>query len=178
MLFGSAADSLEKSVEQEDEYMIIEKAPMVNTFISSAPCNCAAFVAGIVRGVLDGSQFPATVSAHEHEGRNVLLIKFAPELTKAARKTIAMPSLSFVALQQYVSAVAIIVVPCRYREVACSISPRQSGDLENMTLLERCMLPHECSFSGRKSLCGVPSFNGAIHGALCTRALRHTLLIF
>ena len=54
MLFGSAAKdavSLEKSVEQEDEFMIVEKQPLVSTYISSAPCSCAAFVAGIVRGV-------------------------------------------------------------------------------------------------------------------------------
>ena len=28
MLFGNAADSLEKSVEQEDEFMIVEKQPL------------------------------------------------------------------------------------------------------------------------------------------------------
>ena len=77
LLFGAAADSLEKSVEHDDEYMIVEKAPLVNAYISSAPCNCAAFVAGIVRGVLDGARFPAAVSAHEGEGgRSVILIKF------------------------------------------------------------------------------------------------------
>ncbi len=54
MLFGSAAKdavSLEKSIEHEDEFMIVEKQPLVSTYISSAPCSCAAFVAGIVRGV-------------------------------------------------------------------------------------------------------------------------------
>lgn len=54
MLFGNAAKdavSLEKSVEQDDEFMIVEKQPLVTTFISSSPCACAAFVAGIVRGV-------------------------------------------------------------------------------------------------------------------------------
>ena len=98
MLFGNAADSLEKSVDQEDEFMIVEKAPLVNMYISSAPCSCATFVAGIVRGVLEGaqvcshvknaplllpfarsltslgaafsSQFPARVSAHEQEDEN------------------------------------------------------------------------------------------------------------
>ena len=39
--------------------MIVEKNPLVNTYISSAPCNCAAFTAGIVRGVLEGAHFPA-----------------------------------------------------------------------------------------------------------------------
>ena len=87
MLFGNSADSLEKSVEQEDEFMIVEKAPLVNTFISSAPCSCAAFVAGIVRGVLEGAQFPARVSAHEHEdSRTVILIKFAPEVLEREKR--------------------------------------------------------------------------------------------
>ena len=54
MLFGNAAKdavSLEKSVDQDNEFMIVEKQPFVATYISSAPCSCAAFVAGIVRGV-------------------------------------------------------------------------------------------------------------------------------
>ena len=59
MLFGNAADSLEKSVDREDEFMIIEKSPIVCSYISSAPCSCAAFVAGIVRGVLEGAQVMA-----------------------------------------------------------------------------------------------------------------------
>ena len=90
MLFGSAAKdavSLEKSVEQEDEFMIVEKQPLVSTYISSAPCSCAAFVAGIVRGVLEGAQFPARVSAHEHEdSRTVILIKFAPEVLEREKR--------------------------------------------------------------------------------------------
>ena len=83
MLFGSAAKdsvSLEKSVEQDDEFMIVEKQPIVTTYISSAPCSCAAFVAGIVRGVLEGAQFPARVTAHEEEDRTVILIKFSAEV--------------------------------------------------------------------------------------------------
>ena len=50
LLFGAAADSLEKSVEEEDEFMIVERSPLVSHYISNAPCNCCAFVAGIVRG--------------------------------------------------------------------------------------------------------------------------------
>ena len=85
MLFGSAAKdncSLEKSVDQDDEFMIVEKQPLVTTYISTrdAPCACAAFVAGIVRGVLDGAQFPARVTAHEEDARTVILIKFKPEV--------------------------------------------------------------------------------------------------
>lgn len=83
MLFGAAAKdavSLEKSVEQDDEFMIVEKQPIVTTYISSAPCSCAAFVAGIVRGVLESAQFPARVTAHEEEDRTVILIKFSQEV--------------------------------------------------------------------------------------------------
>ena len=87
LLFGAAADSLEKSVEEEDEFMIVEKAPLVNTYISAAPCNCAAFVAGVVAGVLEAAHFPARVSAHEYEdSRTVILIKFAPEVIQREKR--------------------------------------------------------------------------------------------
>uniref|UniRef100_A0A7S3T4P4 Trafficking protein particle complex subunit n=1 Tax=Emiliania huxleyi TaxID=2903 RepID=A0A7S3T4P4_EMIHU len=45
-LFGAHADSLQKVQDSDDEFMIVEKEPLVNAFISSAPVNCAAFVAG------------------------------------------------------------------------------------------------------------------------------------
>ena len=75
MLFGNSADSLEKSVEQEDEFMIIEKAPLVNAFIStaSAPCNCAAFTAASARrpeaAVLAAPGGPDEVLPHRHPHR-------------------------------------------------------------------------------------------------------------
>lgn len=87
VLFGKAADALSKSVENEDEYMISELDPLVNQFISVPPSlpnlNCAAFVAGIVRGILEASGFPARVTAHtdpSEASRTILLIKFAPEV--------------------------------------------------------------------------------------------------
>jgi hypothetical protein len=83
MLFGNGpkdAVSLEKSVDHDDEFMIVEKQPFVATYISSAPCSCSAFAAGVVRGVLEGAQFPARVSAHDEDSRTVILIKFAPEV--------------------------------------------------------------------------------------------------
>ena len=89
-LFGAAADSLEKSMEEEDQFMIVEKNPLVNIYISSAPGNCVSFVAGIVRGVLESAQFPAQVSAHEYEdGRTVILIKFAPEVIEREKRQAA-----------------------------------------------------------------------------------------
>ncbi|TQD82889.1 hypothetical protein C1H46_031553 [Malus baccata] len=91
VLFGKVADSLEKGTEHEDEYMISEKELLVNRFISipkdMGTFNCGAFVAGIVRGVLDGAGFPAVVTAHfvpvegQQRPRTTILIKFAEEVT-------------------------------------------------------------------------------------------------
>ena len=82
-LFGKEADKLEHANDDERTYYIIEKEPIVNTFISvpkvfcfpnnimkmtsflwskdKGSLNCAAFVAGIVEAVLDGANFPAKV---------------------------------------------------------------------------------------------------------------------
>lgn len=92
VLFGKVADSLEKGTEHEDEYMISEKELLVNKFISipkdMGTFNCGAFVAGIVRGVLDGAGFPAVVTAHfvpmegQQRPRTTILIKFAEEVLR------------------------------------------------------------------------------------------------
>ncbi|KAL6523436.1 hypothetical protein OROGR_017039 [Orobanche gracilis] len=84
------ADSLEKGTEHEDEYMISEKELLVNRFISipkdMGAFNCGAFVAGIVRGVLENAGFPAVVTAHfvpvdgQHRPRTTILIKFSDEV--------------------------------------------------------------------------------------------------
>ncbi|KAK7910938.1 bet3 family protein [Apiospora marii] len=106
-LFGRAADGLEKSSDpaRPDEYMIIDNEPLVNRYISvprdMSQLNCAAFVAGIIEGVCDGSAFPARVTAHSvgkqqaapaadgeeggegkemWPGRTVFLVKFQPEV--------------------------------------------------------------------------------------------------
>jgi len=83
-LFGRAADALERSRDHEDEYMIYDNDPMVNTFISvpkeMAQLNCAAFVAGMIEAVLDDALFPSRVTAHTvaidgYPNRTVYLIK-------------------------------------------------------------------------------------------------------
>jgi hypothetical protein len=76
-LFNKAADSLERSTENEDECkeksslfrkcviiildMIGEAMPVTNTFVSvpadMGDFNCASFIAGIIAGVLDSSKF-------------------------------------------------------------------------------------------------------------------------
>lgn len=86
-LFGKTADTLEKSREANDEYMLIDNDPMINKFISvpreMQALNCAAFVAGIIEGCMDGSLFPCRVTAHsvateQYSNRTVFLVKLDP----------------------------------------------------------------------------------------------------
>ncbi|KAI9657487.1 MAG: TRAPP subunit trs31 [Trizodia sp. TS-e1964] len=88
-LFARPADALERSKEKEDEYMITDNDPLVNQYVSvpkeMSQLNCAAYVAGIVEGVCDGTGFPAHVTAHSvasemWPGKTVFLIKFEPEV--------------------------------------------------------------------------------------------------
>lgn len=84
-IYNKPADALEKSRDHEDEYMISDNDPMVNTYISVPKemnqLNCAAFQAGIIEAVLDSCMFPARVTAHSvpnetWPGKTVFLIKF------------------------------------------------------------------------------------------------------
>lgn len=89
-LFGKTADSLEKSTEHDDEYMISERELLVNKYISvpkdMGSFNPGAFVAGIVKGVLDGAGFPARVTAHfvsienQPRPRTTILMKFSDDV--------------------------------------------------------------------------------------------------
>lgn len=86
-LFGKQADSLEKSTENSDNFMIIDNDPMFTKFISNgipkeySSLNCEAFLSGILEGVLDSSYFKCEVSAHsvpidKFPSKTVYLIKF------------------------------------------------------------------------------------------------------
>ncbi|CAG8529548.1 13907_t:CDS:2 [Ambispora leptoticha] len=88
-LFGKQADSLEKSTENDDEYMISDNDPLITKFISVpkelSQLNCNAFLAGIVEAILDGAQFPSRVTAHSNpiDGfplRATILIKLDREI--------------------------------------------------------------------------------------------------
>jgi trafficking protein particle complex subunit 5 len=91
-LFNKVADNLERSMDNQDEYMIHEMSPITNTFVSvpddMGSFNCASFIAGIIAGVLDSAMFPATVTAHlvnQEDGslpRTVYLIKFKQEVVE------------------------------------------------------------------------------------------------
>ncbi|KAI6010187.1 NO signaling/Golgi transport ligand-binding domain-containing protein [Pisolithus marmoratus] len=83
-VFGRPADAIEKSVENEDEYMIIDNDPLPERHISvprdMSQLSCSSFTAGIVEAVLDGLGFPARVTAHntptqQYPSRTTILIK-------------------------------------------------------------------------------------------------------
>ncbi|KZO99817.1 TRAPP complex subunit trs31 [Calocera viscosa TUFC12733] len=83
-IFGKTADAIEKSVENDDEYMIIDNDPPITKYISipkeMSQLSCSALTAGIVEALLDGLGFPARVTAHSvpKEGfplRTTILIK-------------------------------------------------------------------------------------------------------
>ena len=96
-LFGAPADDIQKSVENENEYYLIENVPLINRFISVPDdlgnFNCGSFLAGIVQGCLDGAEFPAEVSAQSVESesgakpdRTFVLIKFADSVMERERR--------------------------------------------------------------------------------------------
>lgn len=72
-MFGHQAKDLEQSNTAEDEYMISDIDLFTTKFISvpkeMGHLNCNAFVAGIVKGILDSAGFSAR-----------LVIKFVPSL--------------------------------------------------------------------------------------------------
>ena len=90
-LYGKAADALEKSTGNDDEYLIHELDPLPNRFISVprdlGTLNCAAFNAGLISGILDAAGLTAKVTAHNvaidgepGEEKTVYLIKFEAEV--------------------------------------------------------------------------------------------------
>jgi len=93
-LFGKSADSLE--IYNDDEYLISDKTLLVNRFISVpkdlGELTCAAFVAGIVKGVLRDAGFSAEVSAYfstvegQARPRTNILMKFAPEVIEREQR--------------------------------------------------------------------------------------------
>jgi trafficking protein particle complex subunit 5 len=67
-LFGKPADSLERSIDHSDEFMIVDYEPLTSTYVS-VPADLGqlsvdAFVSGILAGVLDAAGFSARVTAH------------------------------------------------------------------------------------------------------------------
>jgi hypothetical protein len=96
-LFGKAADSLERSIDHADEYMIFDYYAVTSIYISAHQSAADAYVSGIIAGILEGAGFTARVSAHtvqleDGESRRstnglpikkdkaVFLVKFSPQV--------------------------------------------------------------------------------------------------
>ena len=82
MLFGKQADGLQKSTVDEDEYRIIENSPITNKYIpyQKGQSNCAAFLGGIIEGILNSADFRCKVSTFFFDVEGVIktyyIIKF------------------------------------------------------------------------------------------------------
>ncbi|EIW86357.1 transporter particle subunit trs31 [Coniophora puteana RWD-64-598 SS2] len=88
-VFAKQADAIEKSVENPDEYMIVDNDPPLERHISvprdMSTLSCSSFAAGIVEAVLDGLNFPARVTSHatptaQYPHRVTILIKLEQEV--------------------------------------------------------------------------------------------------
>mmetsp|Transcript_35134 Transcript_35134/g.49903 ORF Transcript_35134/g.49903 Transcript_35134/m.49903 type:complete len:210 (-) Transcript_35134:56-685(-) len=102
-LFGKPADSLERSIDHADEFMIVDYEPLTSTYVSVpsdlGQLSVDAYISGIIAGVLDGAGFTARVTAHSvtledgeavpssgnsnipaRKDKAVFLVKFAPEV--------------------------------------------------------------------------------------------------
>ena len=87
---GPEEEYTEEFLDDDDEYMIYENSPITNIFVSvpddMGSFNCAAFLAGIISGILMASNFDAKVTAHTLSGeagsadRTVFLVKFSQEV--------------------------------------------------------------------------------------------------
>jgi hypothetical protein len=67
-LFGKPADSLERSIDHADEFMIVDHEPLTSTYASVPPdlgqLSADAYMSGIIAGCLMGAGFSARVTAH------------------------------------------------------------------------------------------------------------------
>jgi hypothetical protein len=91
ILFGKQADGLQKSTEDEDEYRIIEQNPITNKYIEvpkNSSTNCAAFIAGIIEGILNSADFRCKVSPFfiENNTKTLYIIKFDKDIINRDNK--------------------------------------------------------------------------------------------
>jgi hypothetical protein len=68
-LFGKAADSLERSIDHADEFMIVDYSVITSHYLTvpadySGGLSADAYISGIIAGILDGAGFSARVTAH------------------------------------------------------------------------------------------------------------------
>lgn len=75
-LFNKAADSLERSIDHADEFMIVDYEPITSVYCTVpsdlGQLSVDSYISGIIAGVLEGAGFPARVTAHSvvEEGDN------------------------------------------------------------------------------------------------------------
>eukprot|EP00928_Gymnodinium_smaydae_P079323 TRINITY_DN63287_c0_g1_i1.p2 TRINITY_DN63287_c0_g1~~TRINITY_DN63287_c0_g1_i1.p2 ORF type:complete len:189 (+),score=55.45 TRINITY_DN63287_c0_g1_i1:179-745(+) len=92
-LFGHQAELL-KGQDNENEYMLHDKALLVNRFISVpqdlGAVDCGAYVAGIVEGMMRSAGMPAAASAHGIEeaagGGTTILVRVEESVLARERK--------------------------------------------------------------------------------------------
>lgn len=68
-LFDKPADSLERSMDRDDEFMIVDYEPLTSAYCSvpadySGQLSADAYISGMVAGILAGAGFGARVTAH------------------------------------------------------------------------------------------------------------------
>lgn len=67
-LFNKAADSLERSIDHADEFMIVDYEPITSVYCTVpsdlGQLSVDSYISGIIAGVLEGAGFPARVTAH------------------------------------------------------------------------------------------------------------------
>ncbi|KAJ1894128.1 protein particle complex subunit [Kickxella alabastrina] len=94
-LFDKQADSLERSTESEDEYMITDNEPAVLKYISvpkeMSSFSPGAFISGIVEAIAECCLCPARVTSHvvPADGlplRTVILLKFDKEVMEREKR--------------------------------------------------------------------------------------------
>ncbi|KAJ2266027.1 protein particle complex subunit [Coemansia sp. RSA 1935] len=94
-LFDKQADSLGRSTDNEDEYMITDNEPNILKYISApkemSSFSPGAFLAGIVEAIAEGCQCPARVTSHlvPAEGmplKTVILLKFNKEVMEREKR--------------------------------------------------------------------------------------------
>lgn len=94
-LFDKPADSLEKSTENDDEYMVTDNEPNILKYISvpkeMSSFSPGAFISGVVEAVARCCQCPARVTSHQvpAEGtpqRTVILLKFDKQVMEREKR--------------------------------------------------------------------------------------------
>jgi hypothetical protein len=68
-LFGKPADSLERSMDHVDEFMIFDYSVLTSHYLTvpaayAGSLSAEAYISGIIAGILDGAGFSARVTAH------------------------------------------------------------------------------------------------------------------